>query len=38
VIDDTLIEGTIIEQITATMDFIRKNTSVRFVITGAPLD
>ena len=36
VIDDMLIEGTIIEQITATMDFIRKNTSVRFVITGAP--
>jgi ATP-dependent DNA helicase RecG len=36
VIDDSVIEGTIIEQITATMDFVRKNTNVRFVITGAP--
>lgn len=36
VIDDSVIEGTIIEQITATISFIRKNTKVRFVITGAP--
>ena len=36
VIDDSIIEGTIIEQITATMEFIRKNTSVRFLITGVP--
>jgi ATP-dependent DNA helicase RecG len=36
VIDDSIIEGTIIEQITATMDFMRKNTKVRLVITGAP--
>jgi ATP-dependent DNA helicase RecG len=36
VIDDAVIEGTIIEQITATMDFIRKDTKVSFVFTGAP--
>lgn len=36
VIDDRMIETTIIEQIEEVMDFIRKNTNVRFVITGKP--
>ncbi|MEK6775947.1 MAG: helix-turn-helix domain-containing protein [bacterium] len=36
VIDDRMIEGTIIEQIDDAMDFIRKNINVRFVMTGRP--
>ena len=36
VIDDRMTNGTIIEQIEEAMDFIRKNISVRFVITGKP--
>lgn len=36
VIDDRLIEGTILEQIEEAMDFIRKNINVRFVMTGRP--
>jgi len=36
VIDDRMIEGTIIEQIEEAMDFIRKNINVRFVMTGKP--
>jgi len=36
VIDDRMIEGTIIEQIDEAMDFIRKNISVKFVMTGKP--
>ena len=36
VIDDRMIEGTIVEQIDETMDFIRKNISVKFVMTGKP--
>jgi len=36
VIDDRMIEGTIIEQVDEAMDFIRKNINVRFVITGKP--
>jgi len=36
VIDDRMIEGTIIEQVDETMDFIRKNINVRFVMTGKP--
>ena len=36
IIDDRMIEGTIMEQIEEVMDFIRKNTNVRFVITGKP--
>ncbi len=36
VIDNRMIEGTIVEQIDETMDFIRKNISVKFVITGKP--
>jgi ATP-dependent DNA helicase RecG len=36
VIDDRMIEGTIIEQIDEAMDFIRKNINVRFVMTGRP--
>ena len=36
VIDDRMIEGTIIEQIEEAMDFIRKNVNVRFVMTGKP--
>jgi ATP-dependent DNA helicase RecG len=37
VIDDRMIEGTIIEQIEEAMDFIRKNINVRFVMTGKPV-
>ncbi len=36
VIDDRMIEGPIIEQIEEAMDFIRKNISVKFVMTGKP--
>jgi len=36
IIDDRLIEGTIIEQIDEVMAFLRKNTNVRFVFTGKP--
>ena len=36
VIDDRMIEGTVIEQIEEAMDFIRKNVNVRFVMTGKP--
>lgn len=36
VIDDRMIEGTIIEQIDEAMDFIRKNINVEFVMTGRP--
>jgi len=36
IIDDKLVGGTAIDQIDEVMDFIRKNTNVRFVITGKP--
>lgn len=36
VIDDRMIEGTIIEQIEEAMDFIRKNINVKFIMTGKP--
>lgn len=36
VIDDRMIEGTIIEQVEGAMDFIRKNISVKFAMTGEP--
>jgi ATP-dependent DNA helicase RecG len=36
IIDDKMIHGTAIEQIEEAMDFIRKNTNVRFIITGKP--
>ena len=36
VIDDRMIEGTVIEQIEEAMDFIRKNINVKFVMTGKP--
>ena len=36
IIDDRMIEGTIIEQVEEAMDFIRKNINVRFVMTGRP--
>lgn len=36
VIDDRMIEGPVIEQIEEVMDFIRKNTNVKFVMTGKP--
>lgn len=36
IIDDRMLEGTIIEQIDDAMDFIRKNINVRFVMTGRP--
>lgn len=36
IIDDRLIGGSIIEQVEEVMDFVRKNTNVRFVITGKP--
>jgi len=36
VIDDRMIEVTIVEQIDEAMDFIRKNINVKFVITGRP--
>jgi ATP-dependent DNA helicase RecG len=34
--DDRLIEGSIIDQINETMDFLKKHINVRFVITGKP--
>ncbi len=36
VIDDRMIEETLIEQIDEAMDFIRKNINVKFVMTGKP--
>ena len=36
IIDDKLIRGAAIDQIEDVMDFIRKNTNVRFVMTGKP--
>jgi ATP-dependent DNA helicase RecG len=36
VIDDRLIEGSLFEQIEEAMDFVRKNTNVKFVMTGRP--
>jgi len=36
IIDDRLIRGTIVDQVNEVMDFMRKNTNVRFVITGKP--
>ena len=36
VIDDRLIEGTLFEQVEEAMGFVRKNTSVKFVMTGKP--
>ncbi len=36
VIDDRLIEGTLFEQIEEAMAFVRKNTNVKFVMTGRP--
>ncbi|MFQ6055565.1 MAG: RNA-binding domain-containing protein, partial [Methanosarcinales archaeon] len=36
IVDDRMIEGTILEQIDEAMDFIRKNINVKFVITGRP--
>ena len=36
VIDNRMIEGTIVEQIDEALDFIRKNISVKFVMTGNP--
>jgi ATP-dependent DNA helicase RecG len=36
VIDDRMIEGTVIEQVDEAMDFIRKNINVQFVMTGRP--
>ncbi|MEA3360235.1 MAG: ATP-binding protein [Thermodesulfobacteriota bacterium] len=36
IIDDRLISGTIIDQTNEVMDFIRKNISVEFIITGKP--
>ena len=36
VIDDLMIEGTIVEQVDEAIDFIRKNINVKFVMTGKP--
>ena len=36
VVDDRMIEGTIMEQVDEAMEFIRKNINVRFVMTGKP--
>lgn len=36
VVDDRMIEGTVINQMDEAMDFIRKNINVRFVMTGKP--
>lgn len=36
VVDDRMVEGTVIEQVNEAMDFIRKNISVKFVMTGRP--
>lgn len=35
-IDDDVVEGSILDQIAVAMDFVRKNINVRFVITGTP--
>ncbi|MGB9929831.1 MAG: RNA-binding domain-containing protein [Methanosarcina sp.] len=36
VIDDRLIENTLLEQVEEAMNFVRKNTGVKFVMTGKP--
>ncbi len=36
IVDDRLIEGTVIEQIEETIGFLKKHINVRFVITGKP--
>jgi ATP-dependent DNA helicase RecG len=36
IIDDQLIDGSLIDQIETVMDFIRKNINVAFVMTGSP--
>jgi len=36
VIDDRMIEGTIIEQVDDAMEFVRKNINVKFVMSGKP--
>jgi hypothetical protein len=36
IVDDRLIEGSIVDQIAETMDFLKKHTNVRFIITGKP--
>jgi ATP-dependent DNA helicase RecG len=36
IVDDRLIEGSIVDQIEETMDFLKKHINVRFVITGKP--
>jgi len=36
VIDDRMIEGTIVEQVDEAIDFIHKNINVKFVMTGKP--
>jgi ATP-dependent DNA helicase RecG len=36
VVDDRMIEGTVIEQIEEALNFIRKNINVKFVMTGKP--
>jgi ATP-dependent DNA helicase RecG len=36
VVDDRMIRGTLVEQVEGIMEFIRKNTNVRFVMTGRP--
>lgn len=36
IIDDRMIDGAVIEQVDEVMDFIRKNISVKFVMTGKP--
>ena len=36
IVDDRMIEGTVIDQVEEIMDFIRKNMSVKFVMTGKP--
>ncbi|MEK9149227.1 MAG: RNA-binding domain-containing protein, partial [Candidatus Desantisbacteria bacterium] len=36
IVDDRLIEGSLIDKVDEVMDFIRKNINVRFVITGKP--
>lgn len=36
VVDDRMIQGTIVEQVEETIDFMRKNINVKFVMTGRP--
>lgn len=36
IVDDRMIYGSVIDQVEETMDFLRKHTNVRFVITGKP--